>query len=253
MSPSFDPMAYGEFTIDFYDLLYPASEVPGIVDFIRKRLTAEARVVEFGAGTGRVAVPLAENGYVVHAVDAAPAMLKALRTKDPAGLVSVHQADFTRDVVGQGFDLCLIVKNTLFMMPSQEQQCTVLRRAAEHLREDGLLVVETYEPSFYHTLSSTHTQSSVLSANKLLIDTIQCDPVAQTLYFLRTLVTDGRVRTLLEVSRYCWPAELDLMAEREGFELVERWGDWEGSAFSRSSDRYVSVYRCAGGSARFAT
>ncbi|MGC5000831.1 class I SAM-dependent methyltransferase [Streptomyces sp. DT195] len=175
MSTSFDPVAYGESTIDFYDLLYPAGEVPGIVDFIRKRVTEGSRIVELGAGTGRVAVPLAESGYAVHAVDAAPAMLKALRVKDPAGLVSVHQADFTRDVVGRDFDLCLIVKNTLFMMQSQEQQCTVLRRSAE--------------------------------------------------------------------SRYCWPAELDLMAKGEGFELVERWGDWEGSAFGRSSDRYVSVYR----------
>ncbi|WP_329013355.1 class I SAM-dependent methyltransferase [Streptomyces sp. NBC_01601] len=192
MSTSFDPVAYGESTIDFYDLLYPAGEVPGIVDFIRKRVPEGSRIVELGAGTGRVAVPLAESGYAVHAVDAAPAMLKALRVKDPAGLVSVHQADFTRDVVGRDFDLCLIVKNTLFMMQSQEQQCTVLRRSAEHLGEGGLLVVETYEPSFYHALPSTHTQSSVLGANKLLIDTIQCDPVAQTLYFLRTLVTDGR-------------------------------------------------------------
>ncbi|MFH9429870.1 hypothetical protein ACH4JZ_16455 [Streptomyces sp. NPDC017615] len=83
----------------------------------------------------------------------------------------------------------------------------------------------------------------MISANRLLIDTIQCDPVAQTIYFLRTLVADGQVRKFLEVSRYCWPAELDLMAKGEGFELVERWGDRDGSAFDRSSDRYISVYR----------
>lgn len=246
MSPSFNPADYGEFTIDIHDLLYPAVEVPGIIDFVRERLPVGSKVVEFGAGTGRVAVPLAEGGYTVHAIDAAPAMLKSLRTKDPAGLVSVHEADFTRDVVGRGFDLCLIVNNTLFMMPSQEEQCTVLRCAADHLRENGLLFMETYEPSFYHSLSKPHTQTSVLSGNKLLIDTIQCDPLAQTLFFLRTLVTDGQVRTFPEISRYCWPAELDLMAKGVGFKLIERWSDWEGSAFSRLSDRHVSVYQWSG-------
>ncbi|MEU5975974.1 class I SAM-dependent methyltransferase [Streptomyces sp. NPDC047315] len=246
MPSTFDPAVYGDHAVDIHDLLYPTVEVPDIVAFLRKRLADGARVVEFGAGTGRVAVPLAEHGYEVHGVDAAPTMLTALRAKDPAGLVQVHQADFTRDVVGTGFDLCLLANNTLLMMPTQDLQCTVLRRAAQHLCTDGLLVVEAYEPSSYHRLTGKHTQSSVLSSNKLLIDSIQNDPVTQTLHFLRTLVTDGRVLTFPEVSRYCWPAELDMMAKAEGFTLVERWGGWQESAFDRTSDTYLSVYRLTG-------
>ncbi|MFH9429869.1 hypothetical protein ACH4JZ_16450 [Streptomyces sp. NPDC017615] len=108
MSTSFDPVAYGESTIDFYDLLYPACEIPGIVDFIRKRLTEGSRIVELGAGTGRVAVPAGGERIRGARRGRRSRDTEGLPVKDPAGLVSVHQADFTRDVVGQDFDLCLI-------------------------------------------------------------------------------------------------------------------------------------------------
>lgn len=46
---------------------------------------------------------------------------------------------------------------------------------------------------------------------------------------LRTFVSDGVVRTCPEISRYSWPAELDLMAAAEGLRLVGRWADWAGA------------------------
>ncbi|MEU6237764.1 class I SAM-dependent methyltransferase [Kitasatospora sp. NPDC047058] len=247
MLPASDPVAYGENVGDFYDMLYPAHEVPDVVAFVRGHVAEGARIVEFGTGTGRVAVPLAEHGYEVHGMDASPAMLDILKSKDPAGLVTVHTADFTRDVVGRDFDLCLLVNNTLFMMPSQDEQRTVLRRAAEHVAPGGLLVVECYEPTFFHALTGPHTQSSIISADKLLIDTIQCDPASQTVVYLRSLVSGGHVRTFPEVSRYSWPAEVDLMAKVEGFEPVERWADWRQAPFDRSAKRFISVYRRTGG------
>lgn len=42
--------------------------------------------------------------------------------------------------------------------------------------------------------------------------------------------------------RYSWPSELDLMARLAGMRLRERWGDWDGSAFTASSDNHISIY-----------
>ena len=45
--------------------------------------------------------------------------------------------------------------------------------------------------------------------------------------------------------RYSWPAELDLMTDRAGLRLAERYADWDRQPFTAASDRHVSVYRRA--------
>ena len=45
--------------------------------------------------------------------------------------------------------------------------------------------------------------------------------------------------------RYIRPAELDLMAQLAGMELVSRSADWSGAAFTGDSESAVSVWRTA--------
>ena len=41
------------------------------------------------------------------------------------------------------------------------------------------------------------------------------------------------------------PDELDQIAARQNLKLVERWQDWQQSAFTSTSDHHVSVYALA--------
>lgn len=43
--------------------------------------------------------------------------------------------------------------------------------------------------------------------------------------------------------RYCWPDQLDQMAERAGLRLVERYADCQRRPFDADSKDHVSVYR----------
>ena len=53
----------------------------------------------------------------------------------------------------------------------------------------------------------------------------------------------GRPVGLLPVAhRYCWPSELDLMAQLAGLRLRERYSDWTRTGFDASSRAHVSVY-----------
>lgn len=245
METGIDLAEYGEGIGRFHDLLYPFPDLRSALARISSVVEPPCRVVDFGAGTGQLAVALAERGYAVEAVDISPAMLDQLRARDASGAVGLHVADITTADIGNDFDLCVVTNNTLFMLPSQELQRAALSRAAAHLTDGGHLLVEVYDPSFYHGMPQGHTQSSVLADGTLVVDSMTSDPVNQLLVVLRTLVSDGTVRTYPEVSRYSWPAELDLMAWIEGLRLVERWGDWEGSPFTRSSVRHISLYRKA--------
>jgi hypothetical protein len=43
-------------------------------------------------------------------------------------------------------------------------------------------------------------------------------------------------------TRYSWPAELDLMADRAGLRLAERYAGWDRQPFTSASSSHVSVY-----------
>ncbi len=60
------------------------------------QLTGTSRVLEFGVGTGRIALPLAKYVSEVHGIDLSPAMMLRLRSKQNNEPIYLTQGDATR-------------------------------------------------------------------------------------------------------------------------------------------------------------
>ena len=58
---------------DLYDLLY--EDVTEDIDMYIHLLKNSKNILEFGAGTGRVTIPLAKDGHYIDAVDISKSML----------------------------------------------------------------------------------------------------------------------------------------------------------------------------------
>ncbi|WP_298183179.1 class I SAM-dependent methyltransferase [Saccharomonospora sp.] len=237
------PEAYGEALHEVYDHMYPGEDTLGAIEFLASLAGPEGRVVEFGAGTGRLAIPLAERGLEVYAIEASPSMLDNLHERDAGNKVKTVCADFAEHVVGDGFDLCYIACNTLFMVVDSERQIEVLRRAAEHLKPGGRLVVEVYDPTPIHRFDKPNVQIRHLTPDRVMIDHMDVDQLEQLLVQVHTVIGNGSVSTYTELSRYAFPRELDLMARLAGLDKEARYGDWRGGPFGHGSRQHVTVYR----------
>jgi SAM-dependent methyltransferase len=131
-----DPAMYGDELADIYDLIYPPTPEDELAaKFVAERTLPGGRVLEFGVGTGRVALPMADCGLQVHGIDASKRMLDTLVEKAGSRPITVQVGDFTSAKVDDTFDTALIALNTLFMVPSQDGQIAVLENVAEHLRQ----------------------------------------------------------------------------------------------------------------------
>ncbi len=64
---------YDEFEADAFDPAF----VESIVDFLAP-IAGDGRALEFGVGTGRIALPLAARGVPVHGIDLSNAMVARL-------------------------------------------------------------------------------------------------------------------------------------------------------------------------------
>lgn len=238
-----DPAIYGDSLGDLYDLIYPVtSEVRHTRDFVVQRTPEGGSVLEFGVGTGRIALALANTGLEVHGVDASPRMLELLHDKSD-GSVTATLGDFTSVDCGGPFDTVLIALNTLFMVPDQDLQIQCLRNARRHLKQAGVLVLDVYDPTRLHSLpTATDTMIQHLDSQSILLCSIQVDRVNQVAAIGQTYLRSGEMRKTPEISRYAFPAELDLMARLADLVLVERYEDWQGRRFEHRSQRHVSVY-----------
>ena len=65
---------------DIYDLIY-VDLSDDIEFYVEEALFSNGEILEIGCGTGRVAIPIAQTGANVTAVDISEAMLKTLSSK----------------------------------------------------------------------------------------------------------------------------------------------------------------------------
>jgi ubiquinone/menaquinone biosynthesis C-methylase UbiE len=209
-------------------------------------LAKEARggpALELAVGTGWIALPLAASGIRVDGIDLSPDMVAQLRAKPGGEQISVTVGDMTEVELAGKYRLVYIVANSLFNVLSQEGQVRCFENVARHLAQDGVFVVEAFVPMFLYRLEDDqYVHAEAIEVGEVRLDVARHDPVRQLLDESHVVLSREGVRLNPIVTRYAWPAELDLMARIAGLRLSERWGGWKGEPFTGASSTHVSVY-----------
>ncbi len=126
----------------FAALAASGQDVHGEARLCASLVSAGARVLDAGCGTGRVAIRIAELGYDCVGVDLDPSMLAEARRIAPTipwVLADLATLDLPAAGIAAGFDLVVVAGNVVpLVAPGTEGQ--VLARLAAQLRPDGTLV-----------------------------------------------------------------------------------------------------------------
>ncbi len=100
------------------------------------------RALDLGAGFGTHAIPLAERGYEVTAVDGSRALLAQLRALDSEDRVRRVEGELIAELAGgEALDLVLCMGDTLTHLDDAEGVEALLSSAAERLRPGGRLLL----------------------------------------------------------------------------------------------------------------
>jgi SAM-dependent methyltransferase len=241
---AFDATQYGASGIaDEYDDLYADEwDTDAAVDTIAD--LADGRpILEFGIGTGRLALPLVERGLVVHGVDGSEEMVDRLRAKPRGPEIPVTIGDFADVAVGARFGLVVLAVNTIFALPDQRAQVRCFANAARHLAPGGAFVIEAWIPDVGAFRRNRLVRQRVVRDGLMTIESLELDPVDQMMRTTQAVLRNGSVRLFPANHRYAWPAELDLMAQLVDLVREQRWADWRRRPFDGESQAHVTVYR----------
>jgi SAM-dependent methyltransferase len=247
-----DPNAYyaGGLAVRTYDLFIDAGPFDGDIDFYRgcaRRFGKD--VLELGAGTARVAIPLAQDGCAVTGLDLSQAMLdfaKERIAKLPAATAArirlVH-GDMANFDLRKQFDWILIACRAFQHLIEPAVQRAALQAARRHLRPGGHLVIDLFDPRLDFCLpdAALPEQSREAwdpAANCRVRRTIVArdnDPFRQLVserLRIEVLDKDGAVLAAEETSwalRWTLRQEMAYLLELCGFAALEQVSDFRGS------------------------
>jgi SAM-dependent methyltransferase len=255
------PTAYRAIA-DYYDpeyahLDYLDRDVPFYMDHLPRR---PQRILELAVGTARAAIPLAQLGHRLTGVDYAADMLRiATEKRDGVGLTDrdlrLVRGDLLKLNLGQSFDRAAIFFNSFLSFTTLAQQDRVLRNVANHLTKGGTFWLDIFNPD--HALLAT-PEASDLDPISFYVPSL-----SRTVFRTTDISRDEQLQTQRITFRYLWfdergtehcevnsfllghifPRELQLLLERNGFDVKDLYGDHDGSAVEPASPRLIAWCR----------
>jgi SAM-dependent methyltransferase len=235
-------MSFEEDTAAHYDAHSRRGDEEATVAFL-EQWARGGPALELAIGTGRIALPLAARGVQVDGIDFSPAMLARLRAKPGGSQLSVTEGNFADVAVSGNYRLIYIVFNTFFNLLTQDEQVRCFENVAAHLTEDGVFVVEGGVPAeFCNLRNNQYIDLEGLDVDNVRFDVARYNPVTQLLEETHVSLSSKGIKLNPIVTRFAWPAELDLMARIAGLRLLERWASWERAPVTPDSRNCISVY-----------
>jgi len=221
-------------------------------------------ILELGAGTGRVTIPLARDGYEVVALDQSPTMLDRLRRRVAAERAAVRD----RVTVATGdlrsfrlprrrFPLVIAAFNVLEHLYTRGEVHACLRQVVAHLAPRGAFAFDVQLPDLAwlqrdptKRWARTRFTDPTTGRAMLYSTNHDYDPVSQIalirLYYDPVDgVGPGYVVKLSQ--RKFFPAELEALVAHAGLRVAARYGDFSFAPLDGTAESQVLVCELAPG------
>ncbi|MBD3157277.1 MAG: methyltransferase domain-containing protein [Candidatus Lokiarchaeota archaeon] len=236
---------------EFYDFFADNSDIPFYVSYAHE---TGSPILDLAAGTLRVTVPLAKEGFRVFALEKSPSMLSIARNKldrltEPAeNRITLVEGDMTNFGFDITFSLIIIPASFGYAVTTEEQLSTLVS-IREHLRDDGLFLLDLY-PGVLHDQESEWENEpvelpdgrTVSRRGKAKVDRVEQRQDVNIEY--RISGGEDNVDEIVEVESsvaIIYNREADLLVKMAGFDVVEEFGGFGKEPYEPESTRRILV------------
>jgi cyclopropane fatty-acyl-phospholipid synthase-like methyltransferase len=214
------------------------------------------KILELACGSGRVLLPLAQDGYELTGVDSSEKMLKLAQQRLQAkGLVSRCQLvkqDMRTLQLGQKYRLAIIALGSFGHIATRKDQQSTLAAIRAHLSPGATLILDISngDARYMEDLSGQVLHQGTWPLQDGSHTTHFVSPSASTqmhflelTHFYERHRQGGPVeRTVITTQLYLFErTELELLLEHAGFAIKGVYGDYDLGPFNLASPRMIYI------------
>jgi SAM-dependent methyltransferase len=217
------------------------------------------RVLEYGVGNGRLALPAARAGAAVTGVDHSRPMLEDFRARlaaEPDAVrrrITLRRGDMQKVRLDRRFPLVTCPFNAFLHLYERADVERFLARVREHLAPRGLFVFDVSNPNAHELVRDPNRayfcpRFRYPRTGEMVryTERFDYDQARQILFVTMEFLPQGRehdswVTPLAH--RQFFPRELEALLHYNGFAIADLWGDYRNSPFDRYSETIVVAAR----------
>lgn len=237
-----------------YDLVYNdfLDDIPFYLTQVKKY---GEPVLELGCGTGRITIPLAEQGIKITGLDIADSMLAQAKRKSAEKGLDIEwiKSDCRDFNLNRKFNLIFIPFNSIAHFHDRKSIESCFACVKRHLADQGRFIVDIFNPALnvlirdpskrYPVMEYTDpdgrgkvvfTENNVYEADTQ-INRVKC--------YFRFADQTGEIVQDLSIRIY-YPQELDMLFHYNGFAIDAKYGNYDETPFVSSSPKQIVVANC---------
>ena len=209
-------------------------------------------ILELATGTGRIAIPLAKEGFQVTGIDNSAAMLEEARRKAANEGVQAEwvQADMRDFELDKSFSLVILPANALCHLLDLKDFEQCLAKVRSHLGDNGKFIIDVFVPMLELLIDKPEERFPFSEYD---------DPngngriVVTHSYTYEAATQIKRIKTFHSVPgqaqeiegelnmRMYFPQELDALLKYNGFRIEEKYGNYAQEAFDGKAQKQLIV------------
>lgn len=240
-------MSHSIYDPTLYDIFQPGS-IRGDIEWYRNKARQfGGPILELGAGTGRITIPLAQDGHSVFALDLDQRMLASLNRKisklptNAKERITIIEGDMRSFHLDREFPLIMIPYRAFLHNTNYGDQIICLQRVYEHLKPGGCLAFNIFHPSLDYMSGNRGALEGVwrwLETFKLpdggyilKSEAKHYDTIKKHIYSMNRYeqydANSELSRTFLQQLElaYLYPDEIRYLLEKAGFRDIRIYGD----------------------------
>ena len=211
----------------------------------------KGKILEVGAGTGRITIPLLKKGLDVVALDIAPRMIAILakKAKEERFSPKVVCADMRSFRLEQKFEAIIVTFRSFQHLYSVDDQLKALKCFKKHLKPNGILIFDVYNPSLKYIAKGNWQwyKHAIIKLpyvkGRVRVDyRNRYDMAEQMMYqeFRFSYPSGKRIVVPLRM-RFFFRFEIEHLLSLTGFKKKQLYGDFRKNRFKNGSPEMIWV------------
>lgn len=227
----------------------PGEQTELEVNFIRSalRLTPGAKILDLCCGYGRHASLIAKStDFEVTGMDLSDDYLDIAKNQWSVPNLDFIKGDMRDIPFSNHFDAVINMFTSFGFFESDEENETVIKQVNKSLKEQGLFLLD-YENKFHFVFNDVFKKEKYwekLDDHNYILYENTYDTLNEREIYNVHFIEDGKVKMSsgYNIRLYSFP-EISAMLKRNGFEVLDVWGDYHANMYSVRSKRLITLSR----------